>query len=107
MPSTSPLCGEGVEGGAALALVEQADALDQGLLGGEIAVEVAGAHAGLFRHLLHRRGVEAVADEGALGGDGDVITAAHGRPGAREQEARGRKVGGQAVGNGRGRMSSH
>ena len=65
--------GEGVERGAALALVEQADALDQGLLGREIAVEVAGAHARLFRHLLHRRGVEAVADEGALGGDGDVI----------------------------------
>ena len=75
MPSTSPLCGQGVEGGAALALVEQADALDQGLLGGEVAVEVAGAHAGLLRHLLHRRGVEAVADEGALGGGGDMVAA--------------------------------
>ena len=67
--------GEGMERGAAVALIEQTDAFDHRLLGGEVAVEVAGAHAGLFRHLLHRRGVKAMADEGALGGGGDMIAA--------------------------------
>ena len=44
-----------------------AKALDHRLLGGKIAVEIAGAHAGLVGDVLHRRGVKAVAHEGALG----------------------------------------
>ena len=48
-------------------LVKRAQALDDRLLGGKVAVEVAGAHLGLLGDMLHRRRMEAVADEGALG----------------------------------------
>ena len=48
-------------------LVKRAQALDDRLLGGKVAVEVAGAHLGLFGDVLHGRRVEAVADESALG----------------------------------------
>ena len=51
----------------------RAQALDDRLLGGEIAVEVAGAHAGLVSHLRHRRGMKAVAHEGALGPFKDAL----------------------------------
>ena len=50
-----------------LGLIELAQALDDRLFGREIAVEIAGAHAGFVGDMLHRRGVKAVADKGALG----------------------------------------
>ena len=49
-----------------LGAVALGDAGDDRLLGGEVAVEVAGAHAGLGADLLHRGLVEAGADEAAL-----------------------------------------
>ena len=55
-------------------LLRQSDAVafaepgNQRVLGGEVAVEVARAHAGLRRHVLHGRAVEAGARETALGG---------------------------------------
>ena len=55
------------EGPGASGLVDGAQALDDRLFGGEIAVEIAGAHAEFVGDVLHRRGVEAVADKGVLG----------------------------------------
>ena len=46
-----------------LLLVAGAQALDDRLLGGKGAVEVAGAHAGGLRDILHRGGVKTVLDE--------------------------------------------
>ena len=73
----------GDEVAAALAhlgkLVREADAValaepgDQRVLRREVAVEVAGAHPGLRRHVLHGRAVEAGAGEAALGGVEDVF----------------------------------
>ncbi len=50
-----------------LSLIEFAQALDNRLFGREGAVEIAGAHAEFLGDALHRRGVEPVADKGALG----------------------------------------
>ena len=58
---------------APLRLVELAQALDDRLLGREVAVEIAGAHAGFVGDMLHRRRVEAMADEGALGRFEDAL----------------------------------
>ena len=55
------------EGAGALRLIDRAQALDDRLLGREIAVEIAGAHAELVGDMLHGRCVKAVADKGALG----------------------------------------
>ena len=55
------------EGLGALGLIELAQALDDRFFGREIAVEIAGAHAGFVGDMLHRRRVEAVADKSALG----------------------------------------
>ena len=51
---------------AEIGAVALAEAGDQRVLGGEIAIEIAGAHAGLRRHVLHGRAVEAGAAEAAL-----------------------------------------
>ena len=61
------------EGLGALLLVDRAQALDDRLLGREIAVEIAGAHAELVGDMLHRRRVKAVADKGALGALEDAL----------------------------------
>jgi hypothetical protein len=61
------------EGGRAFALVDRANAVDDRLLGAKITVEIAGAHAGFFGDLLHRRGVKAMADESALRGGDDLF----------------------------------
>ncbi len=50
-----------------LGLIEFAQALDDRLFGREVAVEIAGAHAGFVGDMLHRRGMEAMADKGVLG----------------------------------------
>ena len=47
-------------------LVALAETLDDRFLGREGAVEITGAHAGGFRHMLHGGGVEPVLGEGAL-----------------------------------------
>ena len=54
------------ETGGPLLLVAGAQALDDRLLGGKGAVEIAGAHAGGFRDVLHRGGVKAVRGESLL-----------------------------------------
>ena len=56
----------------ALDLVGHAQALDDRLLGREIAIEIAGAHARFLGDVLHRRRVETEADERALGGGYDM-----------------------------------
>ena len=55
--------------------VALAEAGDQRVLGGEVAVEIAGAHARLRRHVLHGRAVKAGAREAALRGVEDVRAA--------------------------------
>ena len=54
------------EGPGALRLIAFAQALDDRLLGREVPIEVAGAHADFVGDMLHRRRVESMADEGAL-----------------------------------------
>ncbi len=58
-----------------LGAVALCDAGDQRLLRGEIAIEVAGAHAGLGADLLHRRAMEARAHETALRSGQDLVAA--------------------------------
>ena len=58
-----------------LGAVALGDAGDHRLLGGEIAIQVAGAHAGLGADLLHRGLVEAGAHEAALGRAENLVPA--------------------------------
>ena len=58
-----------------LGAVALGDASDQRLLGGEVAVQVAGAHAGLGADLLHRGLMEAGADKAALRGAENLVPA--------------------------------
>ena len=58
-----------------LGAVALGDAGDDRLLGGEIAIQVAGAHAGLGADLLHRGLMEAGAHKAALGGAEDLVPA--------------------------------
>jgi len=60
--------GEGGEGLRAARLIELAQALDDRFFRREVAVEIARAHANFVGDTLHRRRMEAVANEGALGG---------------------------------------
>ncbi len=55
--------------------VALAKAGDERVLGGEVAIEVAGAHARFRRHVHHRGAMEAGADEAPLGGVEDVRAA--------------------------------
>ena len=61
------------ESSGKLGVIEFAKALDDGVLGWEIAVEIAGARADFIGDVLHGRRVEAVADESVLGGFEDAL----------------------------------
>ena len=64
---SAPSARSSAKSSARSCLVARAEALDDRFLGREGAVEVAGAHAGRLRDMLHGRGVETVRGEGALG----------------------------------------
>ncbi len=66
---------QGHEFRGAPVVVVEAEAFDQSLLGGEVSIEVAGAHAGFVRYVLHGGGVKPEAHEGALRGLDDARVA--------------------------------